>query len=86
MLHFMILSILYINLLNISWIKKISTFEEYGYILKAPYASKINIMQESFDKLIYGIDTIIKCGTWQPKKLQLVSRSRMKCFIIVSLN
>ena len=34
MLHFMTLSILYINLLNISWIKKISTFEEYGAFMK----------------------------------------------------
>ena len=28
--HFMILSIPYINLLNLSWIKKKSVFEEYG--------------------------------------------------------
>ena len=28
--HFMIVLILYINLLNLSWIKKVSIFEEYG--------------------------------------------------------
>ena len=26
--------------------------------------------QERFNKLIYGINTIIKCGTWQPVKFQ----------------
>ena len=30
MSHFMIVLILYINLLNLSWIKKMSIFEEYG--------------------------------------------------------
>ena len=45
-------------------------------ILKAPYSSKIDIfIQERFNKLIYGMNTIIKCGTWQPVKFQLVSRS-----------
>ena len=33
------------------------------------------IIQERLDKLIYGIDTIIKCGTWQPVKFQFVSPS-----------
>ena len=33
------------------------------------------IIQESFNKLIYGINTIMKCGTWQPVKFRLVSRS-----------
>ena len=33
------------------------------------------IIQERFNKLIYGINTIIKCGTWQPVKFQLVSGS-----------
>ena len=33
------------------------------------------IIQERFNKLIYGIDTITKCGTWQPVKFQLVSHS-----------
>ena len=32
--------------------------------LKAPYSSKLDIffIQEGFNKLIYGINTIIKCG------------------------
>ena len=35
---------------------------EVGH-LKAPYSSKIDIfIQESFYKLIYGSNTIIKCG------------------------
>ena len=33
------------------------------------------IIQERFNKLIYGIKKIIKCGTWQPVKFQLVSPS-----------
>ena len=35
------------------------------YSLKAPYSSKIDIfiIRERFNKLIYGIDTIITCGT-----------------------
>ena len=37
--------------------------------LKAPYSSKIDILiQERFNKLIYSINTIIKCGIWQPVK------------------
>ena len=33
------------------------------------------IIQEMLDKLIYGFNTIIKYGTWQPVKFQLVSCS-----------
>ena len=33
------------------------------------------IIQKRFNKLIYGINTIIKCGTWQPIKFQLVFHS-----------
>ena len=33
------------------------------------------IVQEKLNKLIHGINTIIKCGTWQPLKFQCVSRS-----------
>ena len=33
------------------------------------------IIQERFNKFVYGIKTIIKYGTWQPVKFQLVSRS-----------
>ena len=47
-------------------------------------------IQERFDKLIYGINTIIKYGIWQPVKFQLVSRFwsglKMKYFFILSLN
>ena len=32
------------------------------------------IVQERFNKLIHGINTIIKCDTWQPVKFQSVSR------------
>ena len=35
------------------------------------------IIQERFNKLIFGINTIIKCGTWQPVKFQLVSWKEM---------
>ena len=31
-------------------------------------------IQEKFNKLMYGINTVIKCGIWQPVKFQLVSR------------
>ena len=61
-------------------------------ILKAPYSSKIDIffIQERFNKLIYSINTILKCGIWQPVKFKLVSRfwtgSKMNWFFIVSLN
>ena len=30
-------------------------------------------MQERFNKLIYGINTIMKYGIWQPVKFQLVN-------------
>ena len=44
--------------------------------LKALYSTKIDIfVQERFNKLIYGMNTIIKYGTWQPVKFQLVSHS-----------
>ena len=33
------------------------------------------IILERFDKLIYGINSVIKYGTWQPVKFQLVSHS-----------
>ena len=33
------------------------------------------IIQERVNKLIYGTNTIINCGFWQPVKFQLVSRS-----------
>ena len=31
------------------------------------------LFHERFNKLIYGTNTIIKCGIWQPVKFQLVS-------------
>ena len=43
------------------------------------------IIQERFNKLIYGIFTILKCGTWQPVKFRLVSLSSNEMiFFIVS--
>ena len=54
---------------------------------KAPYSSKIDIffIQERFNELIYGINTIIKYGIWQPVKFKVVSRfwtgSKMKWFL-----
>ena len=43
------------------------------------------VIRSGLIKLIYGIDTIIKFGIWQPVKFQLVSRSRtglkMKWFL-----
>ena len=46
------------------------------------------IIQERFNKLIYGTDTTIKCGTLQPVKFQLVSRFwtgwKMKWFYRIS--
>ena len=46
-----------------TWNKMIAVFNR-----KAPYSSKIDILlsKKVFDTLIYGINTIIKCGTWQP--------------------
>ena len=58
-------------------------------LFKAPYSSKSShsIIQERFDKLIYSINTIIKCGIWQPVKFQLVSRfwtgSKQKWFFLL---
>ena len=40
------------------------------------------IVQERLHKLIYSMNIIIKCGTWQPVKFQLVSRSWMKWFFL----
>ena len=37
--------------------------------------NRASIIQERFNELIYGINTIIICGTWQYVKFQLVSRS-----------
>ena len=44
--------------------------------LKAPYSSKIDIFHPLIiyiNKYIHGINTIIKCGIWQPVKFQLIS-------------
>ena len=65
-------------------------FDEKRWILKAPYCSKIDILlsKKGLIKLMYDINTIIKCGTWQPVKFQLVSGSwnEMIFFFIISLN
>ena len=47
---------------------------------------KTLFIQEMFNKLTYGINTIIKCGTWQPVKFQLVSLSGNEMIFIVSIN
>ena len=46
---------------------------KYDFGLKVPYSSKIDIffIQERFNKLIYGINTIIKFGIWQPVSVNL---------------
>ena len=54
--------------------------------VKAPYSSKIDIfIQERLNKLIYGIDTIIKCGIWQPVKFHKIWHL-WTCKISVSLS
>ena len=50
-------------------------YQVYLAPLKAPYSSKIGIIQERFNKLIYEINTIIKCGNLQPVKFQLSRHS-----------
>ena len=60
-------------------------FYNYNYGVKAPFSSKIDIfIQERYNKLIYNINTTIKCGIWQPVKFHLVSRfwtgSKLKWF------
>ena len=40
------------------------------------YKKRHFLLQERFSKLIYGINTIIKCGTWQPVKFLLVSHMK----------
>ena len=50
------------------------------------------LIQERFNKLIYGIITILNCGIWQHVKFQLVLsllnwiKKEMIFFFIVSLN
>ena len=43
------------------------------------------IIHERFNKLIYGIDTIMKCGSRQPVKFSKSFVFVMKCFFIVPL-
>ena len=45
------------------------------FILKAPKKKRHFIIQDRSNKLINGINKIIKCGILQPVKFQLVSRS-----------
>ena len=52
--------------------KNIGTFQLKGSIFPKNWHF---IIQEKFNKLIYGIYTIIKRDTWQPVKFQLVSHS-----------
>ena len=46
---------------------------------------RFNILIYSINKLIHGINTIIKCGTWQPVKFQLVSLSWNEMIFLSSL-
>ena len=50
-----------------------------------PLKNRHFVIQGRFNKLIYGINTIINCGIWQPVKFLLVSLLEMK-WLIVSLN
>ena len=53
--------------------------------LKTPYTSKTDFfIQESFNKLIYRTDTIIKCGIWQPIKFQLVNLIKNEMIFFLS--
>ena len=59
-------------------LKESSLFIDIFYsVFKGSILRKIDIfiIQEMFNKLTYGINTIIKCGIGQPVKFQLVSRS-----------
>ena len=60
---------------------KPSLWASFPYRLKNRHFN----IQGGFNKLIYRIYTIIKCGTWQPVKFQLVSHSwtgsKMKWFL-----
>ena len=61
---------------------------KYKRMLKAPYSLKNRhfIIQEGFNEVIYGINTIIKCDTWQPVKFQLVYHSWNEMIFMVPLN
>ena len=50
------------NGLEVQLILIISNTDNLDYCLKAPYSSKQAFHQERFNTLIYGINTIIKCG------------------------
>ena len=62
--------------------------EMWGGILKGSIFLKSRhfFIQGRFNKLIFSIDTIIKCGIWQPVKFQLDSQfwvgSKMKWFLL----
>ena len=60
---------------NIKFVSAIICGVWKHYILKGSIFLKNRhfIVQERFNKLIYGVNTIIKCGIWQPVKIQLVS-------------
>ena len=55
-------------------VDSIASLESVSVHLKDPIFLK-NRHFLSFNKLIYGINAIIKCGTWQPVEVQLVSLS-----------
>ena len=51
-----------------------SVSQSFVYLFKGSIFLKNRhfIIQERFNKLKYGINTIIKCGTWQPVKFQSI--------------
>ena len=57
-------------------------------VISTDYAPLCNNIQERLNKLRYGINTIIKCGIWQPVKFQIVSHpwtgSKMNDFFHIS--
>ena len=52
--HFMIILILYINLLNLSWIKKMSNYEEWSFKI---WSGRLNILDLHFNSLYHFINT-----------------------------
>ena len=65
-----------VSLSFLNWIKNEMTF--LYCISELLLSTKIDIFflsKKGLKILIYGINTIIKCDTWQPVKFQLVSRS-----------
>ena len=58
-----------------NWITSLSTNDIISVKGSMFLKNRHFIIQERFNKLRHDINTIIKCGTWQPVKFQLVSSS-----------